>query len=42
MVTIRHTAPLADMNTDEFRDPLPLVTMAADNLEGLLLGVDKF
>lgn len=41
-VTLRHSAPIADMNTDEFERPLALVTLSADRLEKVLVGADRF
>lgn len=41
-VVLRHSAPIADMNTDEFENPLALVTLTADQLEKALVGVDAF
>jgi hypothetical protein len=41
-LTYRHAVPLANLDTNEFRRPLQLVTLAADQLESRLAGGDSY
>jgi hypothetical protein len=38
----RHAVPLTNLDTNEFRRPLQLVTLAADRLEWKLAGEDSY
>jgi hypothetical protein len=42
VLTIRHAAPLANLNINEFERPLGLVTNTADRLEHQLSGGDQY
>ncbi|MGH9209651.1 MAG: hypothetical protein ACRD2C_03115 [Acidimicrobiales bacterium] len=42
LVIYRHAVPLANLDTNEFRRPLQLVTLAADRLESRLAGGDSY
>jgi hypothetical protein len=42
VLTIRHAAPLENLNINEFERPLGLVTNTADRLEHILSGGDQF
>jgi len=41
-LTYRHAVPLANLDTNEFKRPLQLVTLAADRLERTLVGGDSY
>jgi hypothetical protein len=41
-LTYRHAVPLANLDTNEFKRPLQLVTLAADRLESRLAGSDSY
>jgi hypothetical protein len=42
LVTFRHSVPLENLDINEFKSPLALVTTTADQLEKQLVGGDKF
>ncbi|HEY3139542.1 MAG TPA: hypothetical protein VGJ86_00340 [Acidimicrobiales bacterium] len=42
VLAVRHVLPLANLDINEFKRPLELVTSAADHLEQLLFGDDRF
>ena len=42
VVIFRHSVPLANLDVNEFVQPLELVTIAADRLEALVSGLDEF
>ena len=42
MLTLRHSAPLENLDTNEFEQPLAAVVITADRLEQELTGRDEF
>ena len=42
MLTLRHAAPLVNLDTNELEAPLAAVTLAADLLEKALTGKDEY